>query len=165
VKPSLIRVDADEVTYPLHVILRYEIEKKLFNGEIKIRDLPQYWNELMVKYLGISTLNNDKDGVMQDVHWSSGAFGYFPAYTLGRLIASQLFQTCLGKNPHLFDQIRRGDFGSLKSWLSDNVYSYASSLSTTDFLKKVTGEVLNPNYFVNYLKEKYLREGGGMNVG
>lgn len=156
VKRSLIRVDADEVTYPLHVILRYEIEKMLFKDEIKIKDLPNYWNELMVNYLGLSTVSNDKDGVMQDVHWPSGAFGYFPAYTIGRLIAAQLFATYQKAQSNVYEHIKKGEFAPLKKWLTENVYQYASSLSTSEFLKRVTGETLNPAYFINHIKQKYL---------
>ena len=156
VNPDFIRVDADEVTYPMHIILRYEIEKQLLNGEITINDLPARWNELMLKYLGISTLGNDANGVMQDVHWPSGAFGYFPAYTLGRMIASQLFASFIKKHPHFFNEIKKGNFQLLHSWLSANVYKQASSLSTDALLNKLTGETLNPEYFIKGIKQRYL---------
>jgi len=155
VKPSFIRVDADEVTYPLHIILRYEIEKGLFSGDFKLIDLPTIWDEFMTKYLGLSTKNNDKDGVMQDVHWPSGAFGYFPAYTLGRLISAQLFATLNKANPMLDKNIKEGDFQPLIRWLKENVYCYAASLSTHDFLQKVTGHSLDTTYFINHVKQRY----------
>jgi carboxypeptidase Taq len=157
VKQGLIRVDADEVTYPLHIILRYEMEKKLLNNEIRIRDLPAYWDEGMQKYLGISTRENFKDGVMQDVHWPAGAFGYFPAYTLGRMIGAQLFATFMKQEANFFNQVKKGDFSALKNWLQKNVYDYASSLPTNDLLKKVTGSELDSNYFLNHIKQRYLQ--------
>jgi carboxypeptidase Taq len=155
VKPNLIRVDADEVTYPLHIVLRYELEKGLFKGEIALKDLPHYWGEAMKKYLGMSTVGNYKDGVMQDVHWPCGAFGYFPAYSLGRLIASQLFATFVKANPNYQDDIRQGNFVPLRMWLKDHVHSQASALSTDDLLLKVTGESLDSNYFIQHIKTVY----------
>jgi carboxypeptidase Taq len=155
VEPGFIRVDADEVTYPMHIILRYEIEKELMNNDITIKDLPARWNELMLKYLNISTLGNDNDGLMQDVHWPSGAFGYFPSYTLGRMIAAQLFSQFLKTQPNFFTHVQSGDFSLLHSWLREHVYDYASSVSTDDLLIKVTGEPLNPLYFVERLEQRY----------
>jgi carboxypeptidase Taq len=156
VTPGLIRVDADEATYPLHVILRYEIEKKLLNGDLSLKELPAYWNELMLQYLGLSTLENDKNGVMQDVHWPSGAFGYFPAYTLGRLIAAQFFASFIQSAPSFFENVRQGNFQSLVNWLHQHIYSAASSLSTEDLLMKVTGKALDATYFINHIKQRYL---------
>lgn len=156
VKPSLIRVDADEVTYPLHIVLRYELEKRLFNNEINVSDLPAYWDELMKQYLGISTKGNYKDGVMQDVHWPSGAFGYFPAYTLGRLIAAQLFSTFITAHPDFFESVKQGNFQALNEWLSKNIYSQASSLKTDDLLLKVTGKTLDSSYFIKHIEDRYL---------
>lgn len=155
VKPGLIRVDADEVSYPLHIILRYEIEKGLFKGEITIRDLPVYWDEYMKKYLNISTRENDKDGVMQDVHWPSGAFGYFPAYTLGRMIASQFFSAFAKSHPTCQEDIKRGNFLPLRNWLKDKIHSQASALSTDDLLLKVTGKKLYPGYFIQHVETVY----------
>ncbi len=156
VKPNLIRVEADEVTYPLHIILRYELEKALFNDEITLKDLPTRWDELMRSYLGLSTKGNDKDGVMQDVHWPSGAFGYFPAYTLGRLMAAQFFATFLRQNPQFFAEAAKGNFSGLVNWLHKNIHSQASVLPTEDLLKKVTGESLNSKYFLDHIKQRYL---------
>lgn len=156
VKPSLIRVDADEVTYPMHIVLRYEIEKDLMNGNIKISDLPAQWNELMMKYLDISTEDNFKDGVMQDVHWPSGAFGYFPSYTLGRLIAAQLFSTFNNNNTDFDSEISTGNFQTLHHWLQENIYQHASSLSADALIQQVTGESLNQQYFINRIKKRYL---------
>lgn len=156
VKPSLIRVDADEVTYPLHIMLRYEIEKSLFNGELAIKDLPARWNELMTQYLGISTLGNDKDGVMQDVHWPAGAFGYFPAYTLGRLIGAQIFTAFSKTHSGFFAEVKQGNFQTLRNWLRIHIHEQASSLSVNDLLMKVTGEQLNSKYFLERIEQRYL---------
>ncbi len=155
VEPSLIRVDADEVTYPLHIVLRYEIEKKLFNDELKLEDLPGYWNESFEKYFGISTLGNDKNGVMQDVHWPSGAFGYFPAYTLGRLIAAQLFNTFTQSNTNFMNQAKQGDFSQLITWLRKHVHSQASSVDVNTLLRNATGSELNANHFIQHVCTKY----------
>ncbi len=156
VKTGLIRVDADEVTYPLHIILRYEMEKDLFSGHLAIQDLPVIWNELMTQYLGVSTNGNDKNGVMQDVHWASGTYGYFPAYTLGRLMAAQYFATFIKANPHFYHEVKEGHFHSLRNWLEKNIYCYASSLSVDDLLRTVTGESLNPVHFLEHIKTRYL---------
>ena len=156
VTPSLIRVDADEVTYPLHVIMRYELEKGLFKGELALRDLPQHWDELMRKYLGLSTQGNDKDGVMQDVHWPSGAFGYFPAYTLGRLIAAQFFEAFSRSHPHFDKEVQQGNFQALIVWLRKHIHESASLLDTAALLKQVTGKNLESQHFINHIKQRYL---------
>ncbi len=156
VKPNLIRVDADEVTYPLHIILRYELEKGLMNGQIKISDLPARWNELMTSYLGISTKDNYKDGIMQDVHWPWGAFGYFPAYTLGRMIAAQLYSTFIKAHPDFSSETKKGNFESLHGWLQKNVYASASSLPTLRLIQNITNEPLSSKYFIDHIKKRYL---------
>jgi len=156
VQPSLIRVDADEVTYPMHIVLRYELEKELINGDISVSDLPTRWNELMIKYLGISTENNYKDGIMQDVHWPSGALGYFPAYTLGRMIAAQLFETFIKLYPNFFTEVKTGKFQLLNHWLQKTIYSSASSLSTDVLVKNITAEPLSSTYFIDRIKKRYL---------
>lgn len=156
VEPSWIRVDADEVTYPLHIILRYELEKALLNDEIEVADLPARWDELMQKYLGITTRGNDKDGVMQDVHWPAGAFGYFPAYTLGRLMAAQFFAKFMESHPQFFAELRQGNFSNLKNWLAKNIYSQAALLDANELVMQVTGKNLDANYFVEHVKQRYL---------
>lgn len=156
IKNTLIRVDADEITYPMHVILRYEIEKDLLNDVITINDLPERWNELMIQYLDISTKGNDQDGVMQDIHWPAGMFGYFPSYTLGQLIAAQIFSAFTKVNSSSDERISAGDFSLIKSWLNENIYKYGSSLNTNDLLIKVTGAALNSEYFIQYIQNKYL---------
>lgn len=156
VTPDYIRVDADEVTYPMHVILRYELEKSLFDDEIGLQDLPAFWDKLMKQYLGISTKGNDKDGVMQDVHWPSGAFGYFPAYTLGRLIAAQLFATFIKTNPNFYNEVKSGQFQTLIQWLNENVYSKGSKTKTLDLIHEVTGRPLDSSYFIDHVRRRYL---------
>jgi carboxypeptidase Taq len=156
VKPGLIRVDADEVTYPLHIILRYELEKALMSGDLQLQDLPSAWNERMAQYFDLSTLNNDKDGVMQDVHWASGAFGYFPAYTLGRLMAAQLFDTFRQMHGQFSESVRHGQFQVLTQWLNKNVHSLAASLPVNDLLINVTGAALDPQYFLAHIQRRYL---------
>lgn len=156
VKPDLIRVDADEVTYPLHVILRYEIERQLFSSEITIDDLPDVWDSYMQNYLGLTTKGNDKNGVMQDVHWASGDYGYFPAYTFGALIAAQLFSAAKKSIPDIHDQIKQGDFKSLLIWLRENVHQKAKLFSYQELVRQATGEELNPEYYLAHIKERYL---------
>ena len=156
VSPSLIRVDADEVTYPLHVILRYEIEKMLFSGGICIQDLPEYWNSFMKKHLGLSTKNDFRNGVMQDVHWPSGAFGYFPAYTLGRLIAAQLHEAMEREITHVPDLIRQGNFKPIFDWLKRHVHCHGQLMNTNELLKSSTGKALSAMPFIEHIKRRYL---------
>jgi len=158
VEKGLIRVDADELTYPLHVILRYELEQALFNDELSVDALPAAWNEKMQASLGLSTLGNDADGVMQDVHWPSGAFGYFPAYTLGAMIAAQLFQKATQEKPAIPSEIAKGHFSTLMQWLANNVHQYGAAYSTADILSKATGETLQSGPFLAHLKARYLNQ-------
>lgn len=156
VKPSYIRVDADEVTYPLHIILRYELEQKLFNNELTIADLPDAWNESMIKYFNLSTKDNFKDGVMQDVHWPSGIFGYFPAYTLGALIAAQLFAAAIKADKTILPQIGKGDFSPLFAWLGKHIHAQGSSVGYQQLLLDATGEELRSSYFLDHIQQRYL---------
>ncbi|KTD10649.1 thermostable carboxypeptidase 1 [Legionella gratiana] len=156
VQPGFIRVDADEVTYPLHVILRYEIEQLLFAAEITIDDLPSVWNSYMQKYLGLSTLGDDKNGVMQDVHWPSGIFGYFPAYTFGALIAAQLFAALKKSIPDIKDQVKEGQFKPLLGWLRENLHQKGRLYPYQELIRQATGEELNSDYYFAHIKEKYL---------
>lgn len=155
VKPGLIRVDADEVCYPLHVIMRYELEKKLISGAITVYDLPELWNDMTMEFLGLSTKDNYRDGVMQDVHWPSGAFGYFPAYTVGAIIAAQLFQAAKKQHPDLLSNIATGDFTTLVKWLKINVHSHGRLLTMNELLDASTGKQLTANYFMDHLKTRY----------
>ena len=156
VKTGLIRVDADEATYPLHVILRYEIEKGLIEGTIRPKDVPEEWHSRMSTYLGLSTRDNYKDGPMQDVHWPSGAFGYFPSYTLGAMIAAQLWASLEKDQPSARDDMRHGRFVEINAWRRDKIWSQASRYSTPELLVHATGEKLNGRYFEDHLRRRYL---------
>ncbi len=153
-RPSFIRVEADEVTYPMHVILRYEIEKGLFDGTVKVDGLPAVWNDKMEEYLGIRP-PTDTLGVLQDVHWSSGSFGYFPSYSLGAMYACQFYQAMLRDLPGIEQGIREGAFGKVKSWLNEKIHRQGRLYSADELVQLVTGDPLDPKIFLNYLKEKY----------
>jgi carboxypeptidase Taq len=155
-KRGYIRVDADELTYPAHVILRYEIERALIEGEINVADIPALWNEKMQSYLGLSTEGNYRDGCMQDIHWPGGSFGYFPSYTLGAIYAAQEFAAAKRAIPQLQNKITTGDLAPLFMWLKDNIWSKASLLSTDELIATATGESLNANYFKQHLEQRYL---------
>lgn len=156
VQPGLIRVDADEVCYPLHIVLRYELEKKLINGDITCRDLPELWHDYMQDFFGLSTRDDNRNGVMQDVHWPSGAYGYFPAYTIGAIIAAQLFQTAKQVNPQIPSELSVGNFKNLVAWLCENIHSRGRLLSMHDLLIKATGHPLSVNFFIHHLQRRYL---------
>ena len=156
VQPGFIRVDADELSYPAHVILRYEIEKALMEGEIEVDDIPALWNSKMKEYLGIDTVGNYRDGCMQDIHWTDGGFGYFPTYTLGAMYAAQLFQTANKAIPTLQDDIVRGDLTALFQWLQQNIWQHGSRFTTDQLMKNATGETLNPAFFRAHLEGRYL---------
>ncbi len=155
VEPGLIRVDADEVSYPLHVILRYEIEKDLINREIEVADLPALWQQKMQDYLGRDTEGDFTNGVLQDVHWPAGLFGYFPTYSLGAMMAAQFFTAASQAMPELHDNISRGDFGELVAWLRDNVHGKGKLLGVDELLESATGEALNVDYFRRHLESRY----------
>ncbi len=154
VKPSYIRVDADEITYGLHIILRFEIEKELINNNFNISETPQLWNEKMEELLGIIP-SNDAKGVLQDVHWAGGGFGYFPTYTLGNLYASQIYNYALKEHPNLPKEFKIGNYSNLLNYLRENIHQYGRIYKPLDLLKKITGENLNPDYFINYLEKKF----------
>lgn len=154
VEPSFIRVDADEVTYPLHVLLRFEMERDLIEGKLPIRDIPEMWNAKMVQLLGIKP-KNDQTGCLQDVHWAMGGFGYFPSYTLGTLYASHLFVGFEKDNPEWDKQIAKGDLAFVRDWLKQNVHGYGRQYSSLELLKKITGKPLKADAFIEYLQNKY----------
>ncbi|RVT88844.1 carboxypeptidase M32 [Inhella crocodyli] len=156
VKPGYIRVDADEVTYPAHVILRYEIERALIEGEIECEDIPALWHAKMTELLGLSTEGNYTNGCMQDVHWSAGLFGYFPCYTLGAMYAAQWFATMRREMPDLDDRIARGDLIPVFDWLKAKVWSQGSRRSTPELVQRASGEPLNPAHFRAHLEARYL---------
>ncbi|GAA4122050.1 carboxypeptidase M32 [Aminobacter aganoensis] len=155
VERGLIRVDADEVTYPLHVILRYELEQELVSGRLAVSDLPEAWDAKMRDYLGLSTIDNPADGPMQDVHWPGGAFGYFPSYTLGAMMAAQQWAAIVKAHPAVDEEIARGHFDTVNDWRRDKIWSQASLWSTPELLERATGERLNAAYFTSHLKKRY----------
>ena len=158
VRRDYIRVEADEVTYPLHVILRFELEQALIAGDLVVGDIPDAWDESMTRYLGLSTRDNLKDGCMQDVHWFSGLFGYFPTYSLGALTAAQFFAAASRANPELEQQIEAGEFRPLVEWLRQEIHGRGRLLSAEDLLVEVTGERLDARFFKAHLERRYLAD-------
>lgn len=154
VEPSLIRVEADEVTYNIHIIIRFEIEKDLMENKIKVKDTPAIWNKKYTDYLGI-TPKNDSEGVLQDMHWSLGAIGYFPTYTIGNLSAAQIYNKIKKELPNIESEIEKGNFSTLKKWLRENIHKYGMLKKPKDLIREVTGEELKADYFINYIKNKY----------
>ena len=154
VENSLIRIDADELTYNLHIIIRYEIEKMLFNDNLSVKDLPKVWNSKYQEYLGIQP-PNDGLGVLQDVHWSGGDFGYFASYSLGNMYAAQFLNTIRKELPQYDEWIAEGNLLPIKEWLTAKIYQYGKSLTPSEIIVQVTGEELNPNYLADYLEAKY----------
>jgi carboxypeptidase Taq len=156
VKPGLIRVNADEVTYPAHIILRYEIERALIEGDMEPDDIPALWDEKMQTLLGLDTRGNFKDGCLQDVHWSDGSFGYFPSYTLGAMYAAQWFAAMRCARPDLDSRIAAGALAPVFDWLAANVWSQASRWETPELVRRASGEALNPAHFRAHLERRYL---------
>lgn len=157
VAPGHIRVDADEVSYPAHVILRYEIERALVEGEIEVDDIPALWDAKMMELLGIDTRGNYKDGPTQDVHWGAGLFGYFPCYTLGAMYAAQWFATMRREMPDLDARIAAGDLSPVFDWLRERIWSQGSRWETAELVRRASGEPgLNPAHFRAHLEGRYL---------
>ncbi len=156
VQPSYIRVEADEVTYPLHVIIRYEIESRLINGSIKVDDIPEIWNDKMLEYLGLSTTGNYSEGCLQDMHWTDGSFGYFPSYTIGAINSAQLFTAIRRTHPDWQERLACGDVTFIRDWLQEAIWSKASTMDSQDIIRAASGETTNPDYFLQHIKERYL---------
>jgi carboxypeptidase Taq len=154
VAPSLIRTEADELTYHFHVMIRYEIEKMLIEGNIATKDIPAYWNEHYQKYLGVS-VPDDKRGCLQDIHWSHGSFGYFATYSLGSMYAAQLYAAIEKEKSSIEKDLAIGNNAEIHSWLKTNIYQYGRSYSSEDICKKATGESLQSKYFIRYATKKY----------
>ncbi len=154
VQPSFIRVEADEVTYNLHIILRFEIETALIDGKIAVEDLPRVWNSKMKDFLGID-VPDDSLGVLQDVHWSGGMIGYFPTYSLGNLYAAQFFAAARRDIPALDDEMARGEFGKLLKWLREKIHVHGKFYSAQELANNATGEKLNSKHFADYISKKY----------
>ncbi|MBC6405714.1 MAG: carboxypeptidase M32 [Rhodospirillales bacterium] len=155
VQPGCIRVEADEVSYPLHVILRTRLEKAILTDDLQLRDLPGAWNDGMQAFLGL-TPPDDRLGCLQDIHWYDGAWGYFPTYTLGAMIAAQLFQAALSAAPEIPGQLARGDFSSLQAWLRRTVHEKASSRFSHVLIEEASGKPLDPAVFMTHLRRRYL---------
>lgn len=153
-KPSLIRIEADELTYPLHVMVRYEIEKGLFNDEIDVKDLPEIWNSKYEEYLGIRP-KDDAQGVLQDVHWAGASFGYFPSYALGYMYAAQLKQAMLKDLPNYDTLLEEGNLQPIKEWMTANVHKHGKLKKPLEILQDITGEGLNADHLIKYLEDKY----------
>lgn len=151
---NLIRVNSDELTYHLHIVIRFEIERALINGEIEVEDLPEIWREKMDQYLGIVP-DNHKEGVMQDIHWAWGDFGYFPTYTLGSVLAAQIFETVEEEIPDLHQKIEEGNFEPLLEWLRDNIHQHGKLYRTEELVEKATGKRPTPEPFLDYVEDKY----------
>jgi carboxypeptidase Taq len=155
VRPSLIRVDADELTYPLHVILRYHIERDVVEGRMEVHDIPERWNRDMKEMMGVD-VPDDARGCLQDVHWSVLSIGYFPTYLLGSATAAQLAHYCKRDIPRFHELVSSGEFASIKAWLTDKVHRHGRRYRSLDnLLEAQVGEKLNPKYFIEYLTEKY----------
>jgi len=154
IKPSFIRVEADELTYNLHILMRFEIELDLIDDNIKVSELPLVWNQKMNEILGIVP-KTDTEGVLQDMHWSTGDFGYFPTYAIGTIYSAQLFHQLKKEKKGIFHEIESGDFSNILSWLRDHIHKYGRLMNAEDTIKKTCGEGLNSKVFIKYLKDKY----------
>lgn len=154
VEPSLIRVEADEVTYNLHIMLRFELELRLVERKLEVKDLPEIWNTKMDEYLGIQP-PNDALGVLQDIHWSSGLIGYFPTYTLGNLLSAQLFKSAQRDIPPLIEQIRSGRFQELLGWMREKIHQHGRKFTPMELIQRATGQELQTESYLEYIREKY----------
>jgi carboxypeptidase Taq len=154
VKPSKIRVEADEVTYCLHIIVRFNIERDLFADKIMVKELPEIWNQSYKDYLGVN-IENDSEGVMQDTHWASGLYGYFPSYALGNIYSGQILTTIEKDLPNWRKQIEKGNFSLVKNWLIKNVHNYGNLYDPPELIRKIAGKELSVKPYLNYLNEKY----------
>jgi carboxypeptidase Taq len=153
VQPDLIRVEADEATYNLHIMVRFELERVLMSGELDVADLPHEWNRRYKEYLGVD-VPDDARGCMQDVHWSGGSFGYFPTYTLGNLYAAQLFERALEDMPDTYDAFERGDFSGLRVWLNTNLHAHGSRYAPAELCERITGKPLSPQPLLRHLNDQ-----------
>lgn len=154
-KPTLVRTEADELTYPIHILIRYEIEKGLFNGTISTKNLDQTWDDMYEKYLGVRA-TKASEGILQDVHWSSGSFGYFPTYALGSAFAAQFVNT-MRKQIDVDSLLKNNHYDQVIAWLKENIHKYGCRYEADEVLNKATGESFNPDYYIAYLKEKYTK--------
>jgi len=156
VKPSLIRVEADEVTYPMHVMLRFDIERALINGEMEAGDIPSQWDQSMQDYLGLDTRGDYTNGCLQDIHWTDGAFGYFPSYTLGAINGAQLFSTIREQFPDWQDRLASGSVSFVREWLRENIWSKGCSLESQELMQQATGQGTTAQFLIDHLEARYL---------
>ena len=154
-EPGLIRVESDEVTYNLHVFIRFDIEKDIINGSLKVKDIPDKWNSMYESYLGV-TPPDDANGCLQDIHWAHGAFGYFPTYSIGNLLSAQLYDKAIQDLPTLPEQIGKGDFSGLLAWLREKVHNPGARYTPVELVNAVTGEGIQVKSFMEYLRKKYM---------
>jgi carboxypeptidase Taq len=154
VKPSLIRTEADELTYHFHIIIRYELEKALIGGTLSVKDIPEFWNAKYEQYLGVK-VPDDRSGCLQDVHWSHGSFGYFPTYIMGSLYAAQFFAAASSAIPGLDQQLEKGLFSELLEWLRKNIHIHGRRYTSEELCRNITGEGINSSYFMQYVTNKY----------
>lgn len=152
-KASLIRIHADSLTYPLHIIIRYEIEKMIFNDGVSVEELPAIWNQKYEEYLGIRP-ETDLEGILQDIHWSDGSFGYFPSYALGYMYAAQLSEA-MSKAIDIDKVLSSEDYRPIRVWLTEHIHQYGASKKPIQLIKAATGEELNPDYLIQYLRKIY----------
>ncbi len=153
VKPDFIRVEADEATYNMHIMVRFEIERAMMNGKLEVKDVPEYWNAKYKEYLDVD-VPNDAKGCLQDIHWSMGSIGYFPTYTLGNLYAAQFFDKAKEEIPDLEEQFARGEFSALKTWLNEKIHSHGKRYRAADLCRVVTGKELSAEPLMNHLNSK-----------
>ncbi len=151
---NLVRVEADELTYHLHIVIRFEIERDLIRGDLEVREVPEVWNDKYEQYLGIRP-ETDAEGCLQDIHWSHGSFGYFPTYSLGSVLAAQLFAAVENEVGDLEERIREGEFDDLNGWLRENVHRHGKRYTTPELIEEATGEAVTAEYFLEYVAEKY----------
>lgn len=156
VSPGFIRVEADELTYPAHILMRFEIERALLEGQAEVDDIPALWDAAMQDLLGLDTRGNFKDGPMQDVHWPAGLFGYFPCYSLGAMLAAQWMATLRREQPQTDAQIAAGDLAPTMAWLNDRVWTQGSRWTTPELIQRISGEALNPEHFRRHLQQRYV---------
>jgi carboxypeptidase Taq len=154
VRPSEMRTEADELTYDLHVLLRFELEVALFEGDLGVADLPGAWNRKMEEYLGIGP-ENDALGVLQDTHWAVGYFGYFPSYTVGNVLSVQLFEATVDERPEILPEMERGEFDTLLGWLRENVHRHGKKYEPDDLIERATGRTPDTAPYLRYLNTKF----------
>jgi carboxypeptidase Taq len=154
VRPSPIRVDADELTYNFHIVLRYEIEKKIIDGSLAVSEIPSYWMDKMEEFVGFRP-KSDAEGALQDIHWGNGYFGYFPTYSLGNVIGGMIFDR-IQKDVKLTEVVKRGDLGPIKAWLKEHIHKYGATYSPKELQEKLFNETYNPQHLLSYLEQKFL---------